>query len=84
MFAKLGIPYQVTTKTVKKSGKKVKVEYIDERPVFAAMINSGTMDQKMLLTMRSKMEKKFDTFRRVNGQINSDHFNNCRRKENRD
>lgn len=61
MFAKLGIPYQVTTKTVKKSGKKVKVEYIDERPVFAAMINSGTMDQKMLLTMRSKMEKKFDT-----------------------
>lgn len=61
MFAKLGIPYQVTTKTVKKSGKKVKVEYIDERPVFAAMINSGTMDQKILLTMRSKMEKKFDT-----------------------
>ena len=61
MFAKLGIPYQVTTKTVKKSGKKVKVEYIDERPVFAAMINSGTMDQKILLTMCSKMEKKFDT-----------------------
>ena len=61
MFVKLGLPYQVTTKTVKKSGKKVKVEYIDERPVFAAMINSGTMDQKMLLTMRSKMEKKFDT-----------------------
>lgn len=61
MFGKMGIPYQVTTKTVKKSGKKVKVEYIDERPVFAAMINSGTMDQKMLLTMRSKMEKKFDT-----------------------
>ena len=61
MFAKMGIPYQVMTKTVKKSGKKVKVEYIDERPVFAAMINSGTMDQKMLLTMRSKMEKKFDT-----------------------
>ena len=61
MFTKMGIPYQVTTKTIKQKGKKVKVEYIDERPVFAAMINSGAMDQKMLLTMRSKMEKKFDT-----------------------
>ena len=48
------IPYQGDDKELKKKVKESKVEYIDAMsPVFAAMINSGTMDQDVL-TMRSK------------------------------
>lgn len=56
MYQELGLEYKTTQK---KEGKKQK-EYIDARPLYAAMIDAGMFSRDDLMKMRSEAEKRCD------------------------
>lgn len=58
----MGIPLEVFTRESEdEDGNLVEVAYVDIRPMFKVMLETGQMSQEMILSMRSQVEEMIDT-----------------------